>query len=974
MVKTKSLGIGEMPLRFSKAITQLVNKEWEDGTFLQKVSSITKDLLRFWDPNGSWRDQRDIQFHEGQWQAILNTIYCHEILKIKNLKELYHQINNDLFTEFLNLVSYEKEKYEHPQYCIKMATGTGKTWVLSALLIWQFLNAKYEEEYSGRFTKNFLIIAPGLIVYERLLDAYLGKRIDNEGKRNFETSDFKNFEELFCPPAYKNEVFGFIQSSVVSKDEIGKKITGEGMIAITNWHLLSGDEMIDEEDLPLDSPEKIIKKILPITPGISAGHSLEELDNQYFRGRELNYLSQLKDLLIFNDEAHHLGDLKISNETIEKRWQKAILKISKNKKENFMQIDFSATPYMVTGSGQKRTKHFFPHIITNFDLRTAIHQGLVKTVAIDKRKELAALPLDFKAERETKGNGVQDLSEGQKVMLRAGLSKLKMLSDGFKEWGKKNKHPKMLVMCEDTKVAPHVYSFLRNEGLSEEEIVEIHSKKSGEILEADKIKLSNLDKSENPKVIISVLMLREGFDVNTICVIVPLRSSTSYILLEQTIGRGLRLMWREKEYEEIKEENRINLLIKKIEPKSYFDILSIIEHPAFIEFYEKELGDAFAKVNELPKKERIVGDLIKVDLKENYQEYDLFWPIIIQDKEEKFEDINLSLENLKEYPIKLKDIKPLIKKGDTFYGEEITVKTRFGEYSVTSDLFNAKSYQQFIQKIVNAVSSVQTKRDDKRKSQVFPIMQINTFKIAKLVDEYIRHKLFGENFDPLKDNNWKFLILTEEKLRRHIITNISQEIYDLQKRLKVLDAIVIKKNFSEIKEIIIRENCAIDVAKTIYPKISFPSNKGGFEKVFMEFIDSDSKVDAFIKINENNYSFANILYIRSDGMLAHYFPDFIIKVGNKIFIVETKAERDLNQEDVLKKRLAACDWCEKINELKPQDRMNCKWEYILLGEKTFYALQRNGANILDIFESPGIKITKAKIKGTLSDFTGDKEY
>ena len=96
-------------------------------------------------------------------------------------------------------------------------------------------------------------------------------------------------------------------------------------------------------------------------------------------------------------------------------------------------------------------------------------------------------------------------------------------------------------------------------------------------------------------------MLREGFDVNNICVIVPLRASSSSILLEQTIGRGLRLMWREPEYEDLKRETREKLLVKKQEPGNYIDILSIIEQPNFIEFYEKELGDALAEINEPPK-------------------------------------------------------------------------------------------------------------------------------------------------------------------------------------------------------------------------------------------------------------------------------------------------------------------------------------------------------------------------------------
>ena len=78
-----------------------------------------------------------------------------------------------------------------------------------------------------------------------------------------------------------------------------------------------------------------------------------------------------------------------------------------------------------------------------------------------------------------------------------------------------------------------------------------------------KERLFNIDKYESPKVIVSVLMLREGFDVNNICVIVPLRSTQSAILLEQTVGRGLRLMWREPEYSEEKRENRLQVLVKK---------------------------------------------------------------------------------------------------------------------------------------------------------------------------------------------------------------------------------------------------------------------------------------------------------------------------------------------------------------------------------------------------------------------------
>jgi type III restriction enzyme len=971
MVNIKSLGTGTIPLQLADLITKMTNKEWEDNTFLDKVTPITKDLLRFWDPQGGFGDLRNFNFHKGQWQAILNTIYVHEILKVKDVHNMYMSILPKLLSE-MDILDLKRDKYSHPKYCIKMATGTGKTWVLSALLIWQYLNAKHEEDSSGRYTKNFLLVAPGIIVYERLLDAYLGKRTEN-GSRDFEQSDFKMFEPLFVPPAYKEEIFGFVQSSVAQKNEISRKVTGEGLIAITNWHLLAGEESVGEDGSALDNPHHAVKKLLPITPGINAGHSLEELDNQYLRGREIQYLAKLPDILVFNDEAHHLSEIKQSDEVSEKKWQEALLDISKNKGNKFIQVDFSATPYVVTGSGQKRTRNFFPHIIINFEIVEAIKLGLVKTVAIDKRKEIAALPLEFKAERE--GKSITSLSEGQRVMLRAGITKLRILEEGFEKLDK-SKHPKMFVMCEDTFVVPYVVAFLKQEGYSDDEIMEIHSNKKGDISEDEwgkiKQKLFSVDKYEKPKIIISVLMLREGFDVNNICVIVPLRSSSSFILLEQTIGRGLRIMWREPEYDESKRENREKLLIKKEEPDNYMDILSIIEHPAFIEFYERELSGALGETKTLPKKDRVVGDIISIGLKENYKNYDLFWPIIIHDKEEELTAAQLSLEKLQPFPIKLEELKPLVsKEGDTFYGEELTVKTKFGEYSVTADIFTAKSYNSFISKIVNAVSAVPVKIS-KRSQKKFPIMQINIALIAKLIDEYIRHRLFGEEFDPLKDNNWKILLLTQAKIIQHIVKNVSQSIYDLQNSLKIIDARIIKRYFSEISEMKIRETYAINVAKTIYNKIAFPSNKGGFEKAFIEFIDSDSKVKSFIKVNEHIHDFANVIYVREDGLLAHYFPDFLVRIGDKIYLTETKAERDMSSVNVKQKRLATIDWIEKVNELKPEDRMNCTWSYVLLGENTFYSMSEKGATTQEILDYA--KLTKAKVKGTLGDVLGIKEY
>ena len=103
----------------------------------------------------------------------------------------------------------------------------------------------------------------------------------------------------------------------------------------------------------------------------------------------------------------------------------------------------------------------------------------------------------------------------------------------------------------------------------------------------------------------------------------------------------------------------------------------------------------------------------------------------------------------------------MAQKGDIFKSEELTVKTKFGEYIVASDIFTVKSYNSFIQKIVSAVSEVPV-RISNRNITSFPTMQINSALIAKLTDDYIRHRLFTKDFNPLEDNKSRIL-LTESR-------------------------------------------------------------------------------------------------------------------------------------------------------------------------------------------------------------------
>jgi type III restriction enzyme len=93
---------------------------------------------------------------------------------------------------------------------------------------------------------------------------------------------------------------------------------------------------------------------------------------------------------------------------------------------------------------------------------------------------------------------------------------------------------------------------------------------------------------------------------------------------------------------------------------------------------------------------------------------------------------------------------------------------------------------------------------------------------------------------------------------QHIVKEIGKLVFDMQNSVDIKEAEYRRIYFSEIKEMKIRENYSLNIVKSIYPQLKYPSNKGGFEKDFMEFIDNDSEVKSFIKIDENYHNFAKI--------------------------------------------------------------------------------------------------------------------
>lgn len=229
------------------------------------------------------------------------------------------------------------------------------------------------------------------------------------------------------------------------------------------------------------------------------------------------------------------------------------------------------------------------------------------------------------------------------------------------------------------------------------------------------------------------------------------------------------------------------------------------------------------------------------------------------------------------------------------------------------------------------------------------MMSINRAELAQVVDKYIRHRLFNCNIDPAENNIWKVLMISH--VINHISGVISKLIIEAQENENITSSTkVVFNNFSKVNRIMVRENYCLDVVKCIYPTLPYPSNKGQYEHDFTLFADHDGEVDAFCKVIEQRHTFARFRYVREDGLPAEYIPDFFVRFGNDVFIVETKASKDMSAENVKRKQRAAISWTKKINELSPEERENIVWHYSILSDNMFYEWKHKNATLREMLD------------------------
>lgn len=875
------------------------------------VTQTTLELFNYWFKRDEDTTER---FHPCQQRAIETLVYCHEILQAKTIQEVFERVAPEAIYQHLPL-KQEVDTTLFPKYALKMATGSGKTWVLAALLVWQYFN-RLNDERPGRYSYRFLVVTPGHEVLNRLLDSFKGKRDLKTDNRMPDTSDYKR--PLFIPEGTRwRERFHL---EILEPEDVKSNTSPpEGAFAfITNW-----------QQFRLKSPSSSLWDKY-------TGADVEEMP----RGEIIaDFLSEYPDLVIMNDEAHHVHGKKAATGE-ELVWRQFMNVLYNRLKEShveeqgvFLQVDFSATPFY--GSAEKR--EYFPHIIYDYDLLNAMQAMLVKQLFLEQRQAIAGESLeelDFRAERLEPEAGhkrgeIKALSAGQKLLLDIGRKKLEQLTVEFKKKGI-TKKPVMMVLCEDTAVADktveHFARLVDENGqyYDESKVLVIHSYLPDKELDKARKNLDRIDIDDDPlKVVISVLMLREGFDKNNICVTVVLRATEADLLLEQIVGRGLRLMFPSYEYPELMDAKieAYHEIRRKKNPTSSFDFLFVIEHPRFIDFYNNLIDQGYVIGVGDTSTETSTGDIIPVDaITERIPLFDIAWPIQVFDEGKMPELSQINIQELPKYSGDFKQLKNYL--GKLIIQEthvETGVKTK--TWKLDNEYFD---YSFFLRQASKAVST-------RGKTTILSAKQAE---IAAIIDEYVSEYCFGEPLDFSKQENYS--VLNYPPVFDHIIEAISKAIIRLIEGYKFEVKKGIWGKLSDVPRIMIRESRSVKTDRSIYPRNGYQSKGGGFERDFMQkVLNTSADVLAFAKLDRRHK--LKITYRDETGILRNYEVDFIVKTQDNIYLVETKADKDINNPNVAVKVQAATAWCEQASLVLASEGMNQPqgWEYLILSESLY---------------------------------------
>jgi type III restriction enzyme len=434
-------------------------------------------------------------------------------------------------------------------------------------------------------------------------------------------------------------------------------------------------------------------------------------------------------------------------------------------------------------------------------------------------------------------------------------------------------------------------------------VLVIHTKDNGEIsesvtgknkeeLERLRNQANHIDELESPyKAIVSVMMLKEGWDVRNVTTIVGLRpySAKSNILPEQTLGRGLRKMY----------------------PGGVEEYVSVVGTDAFMEFVESIQAEGVVLERKpmgegTQPKTPLVVEIDKENIKKNMEALDIEIPVMTPRVYREYKNLsNLDVGTFINEKVAYRQFSEAEQREIVF--KDITT----GEVSHTTilDTAGVADYRSVIGYFT------QTIMKDLRLVSGYDVLygKVKTF---------VQNQLFDRQVE--LDNPNTLRNMSELAATKRLIDTFKKAINALTIQdkgdAKIRDTIKLRQT----RPFVAKDQGYLIPKKSVFNKIIGDSH---FELLFARFLEDCDDVVSYAK----NYLAVHFKldYVNTDGEISNYYPDFLVKVSDKeICIVETKGQEDL---DVPLKIRRLRQWCEDIN----QAQADVKYDFVYVDEESF---------------------------------------
>jgi type III restriction enzyme len=702
--------------------------------------------------------------------------------------------------------------------------------------------------------RNFLVIAPNIIVLDRIYKDFAGLRIF--------------FEDPVLPD---NGVDGHnwhddFQLTLHKQDEV--RITRPfGNIFLTNIHrVYSGDDIPASRD-----DENTMDYFLGKRPSGATTDSKVDLGM---------IVRDIDELVVLNDEAHHIHDPRMA-------WFKSIEDIHNRLKQKgtalSLQVDVTATPKHNNGA-------IFVQTISDYPLVEAIQQNVVKHPVLPDAPSRAKL-----VERQS-----AKYTEKYTDYIHLGVIEWRK---AFAEHEKMGKKAILFVMTDDTKNCDDVAAYLQgNYPDLKDAVLVIHTKNNGEISESASGKAKeeldllrkqagDIDGLDSPyKAIISVMVLKEGWDVRNVTTIVGLRpySAKSNILPEQTLGRGLRKMYPDvKEYVSVVGTNAFMDFVESIRAEGV-----VLEH--------KPMG-----IGTQPKAPLVV-EIDKENDKKDMEALDIDIPVLTPRVYREYKNLAdldvaaLGHQRISYMQFSEEEQREIVFKDITT--GEITHTTILDTAGVADYRSAIGYFAQTIMKDLHLVSGYDV--------------------LYGKVKAFVQDQLFDRHVELESPNTLRNL--SELAATKTLIESFKKAINALTIQskgdAKIRDSIKLRQT----RPFVVKEQGYFVPKKSVFNRIVGDSD---FELTFARFLEDSEDVISYAK----NYMAVHFKldYVNAAGDISNYYPDFLVKAsGNKMFIVETKGQEDL---DVPLKMERLRQWCEDINRVQKE----VKYDFVFVDQQSF---------------------------------------